>query len=803
MVQTKDEWLSHLKFAGLKLPRDPDSDAAVSIRKASSLKLCHFNFQYDLPAQVTENSSPAIEPPNPRSSSASPYTCVQQSLPAASGLKPYERIAAEKPGEELAPDAAIWEMYVEEAKEQDNELVSGKNGNLDQMLLFAALFSAILTAFIIESKDLLQQDSAEVTVTLLLAIAQSQQRVEQGTPQTLPPIELPPFSTPMSARWINGLWYTALGLSLSSALALKSPARSAFVALDAIWRNECPELHPNSYAILTSADLRVIEAVALTQYSKQDPPTIYHTTQHTNNTTEPLPEHSAIGIGHFLDPQPVASMQPTREGAGGTEKIPLTELRARYSRTLFRAAFCLSFHNSGRAPINRYPLKHLLDSLCLVAQCVDLNPTTCLSTHHPQTEDLNVFPNFYGYVIGTGLRYFLLPLELGDEDGLLAGFVGVLSAADVEAAPQLEYAAGRALAVVGPMLLRQWLQTEDNGLKKFLQEQPRILKCVDSVLTEWPATLKEDRLNGLADWTLRQLLAVTTVAVSLASSPYGSKLPQLAASALNRRANMASGRNGIYVAAGSMNLTIVSLILTVRENHQHLSQATRGSLLQLFQIKSWTSRSIFRDRAVPWTSLPHFLRCLYNWPDHGSEVQIILTELRELLQEDLDNAESSFSYVDSFACLSEGFASLASLSQLPDYTAITVECMKSVVHFAMADVRANSLVRGAFTWVVPGLLDCVSVVLKINTAHDAKNLVPVLAFIRDVVDLIDTVDAEGSIVVANHPVMNDIEAVLAEPHESFEGFADMVTVFEGIRARAGLCGWLMAMQNRLFDGAEP
>ncbi|KAG9123090.1 hypothetical protein FRC07_000241 [Ceratobasidium sp. 392] len=107
-------------------------------------------------------------------------------------------------------------MYVEEAKEQDSELVNDKNGNLDQMLLFATLFSAILTAFIIESKNLLQQDSAELTVTLLLAIAQSQQRVEQGTPQTLPPIKRPRFSASMSARWINGLWYTALALSLSS-----------------------------------------------------------------------------------------------------------------------------------------------------------------------------------------------------------------------------------------------------------------------------------------------------------------------------------------------------------------------------------------------------------------------------------------------------------------------------------------------------------------------------------------------------------------------------------------------------------
>ncbi|KAG8701463.1 hypothetical protein FRC08_004069 [Ceratobasidium sp. 394] len=86
------------------------------------------------------------------------------------------------------------------------------------MLLFAALFSAILTAFLVDSKNMLQQDSADLTVTLLLAIAQSQQRLEQGTPQALPVIELPQFSASMSARWVNGLWFTALALSLAAAL---------------------------------------------------------------------------------------------------------------------------------------------------------------------------------------------------------------------------------------------------------------------------------------------------------------------------------------------------------------------------------------------------------------------------------------------------------------------------------------------------------------------------------------------------------------------------------------------------------
>ncbi|CAE6502686.1 unnamed protein product [Rhizoctonia solani] len=122
--------------------------------------------------------------------------------------KVFEEMAAEKLGKEMTPDATIWELYVDEAKEYDEELVNTHQGSLDNLLLFAGLFSAILTAFLIESKNMLLPDSSEIAVDLLLRIAQSQQRWELGRP--LPDgggaIELPTFQTPKLARWINGIW---------------------------------------------------------------------------------------------------------------------------------------------------------------------------------------------------------------------------------------------------------------------------------------------------------------------------------------------------------------------------------------------------------------------------------------------------------------------------------------------------------------------------------------------------------------------------------------------------------------------
>ncbi|CEL54089.1 hypothetical protein RSOLAG1IB_06799 [Rhizoctonia solani AG-1 IB] len=133
----------------------------------------------------------------------------------------FEQMRTDKPGEELSDNAAIWDLYLEEAQDYDNELVKGRQASLDTLLIFAALFSAIQTAFLIESKDLLQQDSADVSASLLLFIAQSQQRIELGVP--LPPaanISLPDtgFQPTAIAQWINGIWFISLGLSLSVTL---------------------------------------------------------------------------------------------------------------------------------------------------------------------------------------------------------------------------------------------------------------------------------------------------------------------------------------------------------------------------------------------------------------------------------------------------------------------------------------------------------------------------------------------------------------------------------------------------------
>ncbi|KDN37130.1 hypothetical protein RSAG8_10339, partial [Rhizoctonia solani AG-8 WAC10335] len=123
-------------------------------------------------------------------------------------------LSGDKTGEEFSHDATVWKLYRNEAEEYDQELVKGRHASLDVLLLFAALFSAILTAFLVESKNLLQEDPADTTAALLLIIAQNQANGGSGSSR----VSQPSFSPTYAALWINGLWFAALALSLAAAL---------------------------------------------------------------------------------------------------------------------------------------------------------------------------------------------------------------------------------------------------------------------------------------------------------------------------------------------------------------------------------------------------------------------------------------------------------------------------------------------------------------------------------------------------------------------------------------------------------
>ncbi|EUC62838.1 transmembrane protein, putative [Rhizoctonia solani AG-3 Rhs1AP] len=126
-------------------------------------------------------------------------------------------------GAELGKEARVWKVYVKEADRWDAELVEGWNKSLDVILVFAALFAAVATAFLIESSKRLLPDPAEASAKTLHLISQTLLAMASKD-QTIQPEILPSLNKTLSfeptqhAIIINTLWYLSLSLSIATSL---------------------------------------------------------------------------------------------------------------------------------------------------------------------------------------------------------------------------------------------------------------------------------------------------------------------------------------------------------------------------------------------------------------------------------------------------------------------------------------------------------------------------------------------------------------------------------------------------------
>ncbi|KAJ7088507.1 hypothetical protein B0H15DRAFT_780793, partial [Mycena belliarum] len=115
--------------------------------------------------------------------------------------------------------AKLWSIYIDEAQRYDTALVESWKADMEGMLIFSGLFSASLTAFLIESYRTLQEDSGTMTVQLLSGI--SQQLAAMATNSTMPSTSTTQnesFHPALSSLICNTLWFISLCLSITCAL---------------------------------------------------------------------------------------------------------------------------------------------------------------------------------------------------------------------------------------------------------------------------------------------------------------------------------------------------------------------------------------------------------------------------------------------------------------------------------------------------------------------------------------------------------------------------------------------------------
>ncbi|KAG6905294.1 hypothetical protein DXG01_003625 [Tephrocybe rancida] len=117
----------------------------------------------------------------------------------------------------------FWTIYAKEAEQHDKVLTETWKSDMDSTLIFAGLFSATVTAFIIESYKKLSEDSGDATVSLLkqmLAVqiaTSSQTGNDLSLPAIIPATTFVPTASTVA---VNILWFLSLACSLAAALCI-------------------------------------------------------------------------------------------------------------------------------------------------------------------------------------------------------------------------------------------------------------------------------------------------------------------------------------------------------------------------------------------------------------------------------------------------------------------------------------------------------------------------------------------------------------------------------------------------------
>ncbi|KAH7905147.1 hypothetical protein BJ138DRAFT_1018126, partial [Hygrophoropsis aurantiaca] len=128
-----------------------------------------------------------------------------------------ETLKASTIAQEVGKDtrSRFWATYRREAKEYDGPFLERYRDDMDIVLIFAGLFSAVSTTFITSMQSSLSQDPTAITHTLLMQIVHAH-NASAFAGQNL---ELPVWNGPDSTIiWTQSLIYASLAASLLAAL---------------------------------------------------------------------------------------------------------------------------------------------------------------------------------------------------------------------------------------------------------------------------------------------------------------------------------------------------------------------------------------------------------------------------------------------------------------------------------------------------------------------------------------------------------------------------------------------------------
>ncbi|KAJ3768966.1 hypothetical protein FB446DRAFT_791845 [Lentinula raphanica] len=143
---------------------------------------------------------------------------VQRTNPLAANYDYRLKYPENRQYHEHDAEARVWWVYLDEATAFDNDMVSELGDSLDILLVFAGLFSAVVTTFVVQTSQALSVDYATVSASYLgeiSAILRANGNI--STISQIPTTDMT-FSPTTGDIWVNGIWFTSLIIALSVAL---------------------------------------------------------------------------------------------------------------------------------------------------------------------------------------------------------------------------------------------------------------------------------------------------------------------------------------------------------------------------------------------------------------------------------------------------------------------------------------------------------------------------------------------------------------------------------------------------------
>ncbi|KAF7334578.1 hypothetical protein MVEN_02287700 [Mycena venus] len=129
--------------------------------------------------------------------------------PEQSDVRKGESINDDSPFKRHCSDNSdVWRLYLAMARTFNETMAASLNNNLDPLLIFAGLFSAILTAFLVETRKKLHEDPRDIANDFLKSLVLDQHDIPDSAS----------FEPTLWSLSVNGAWFTSLFFSLSGAL---------------------------------------------------------------------------------------------------------------------------------------------------------------------------------------------------------------------------------------------------------------------------------------------------------------------------------------------------------------------------------------------------------------------------------------------------------------------------------------------------------------------------------------------------------------------------------------------------------